>query len=382
MRKKTKSTRKPIPKLTQLKLWVKAGGRCEFGSCNKELLKEKLTFTEINLAEIAHIVGVGNDGPRSNDKLPQGDRNKIENLMLLCKEHHHLVDSKQYEAQYPRDLLVKFKQEHEYRIKYLTGILPYKRTTVVRLLGEIGANEVTIPFHHIQYAILPLYPTDEKGIEIDLTHLPSNSKDYWNAGIDIINERIEYLFSPNFFNKNLDHISVFAFAQIPFLIYLGHRMGNKIPMDIYQRHRDTEDWKWKSNGQIAKYKTQVVKRSYDTNKVSLVLSISGKINLNDLPKDVRESHTIYEITLANKKPSPLVLKRKEDLLDFKEQYQKFLREIRTSHKSPKEISLFPAIPVPIAILCGRERLPKVDSDFIIYDYDKIKKGFNKTIVVR
>ncbi len=41
-----------------------------------------------NFAEMAHIPAVGKTGPRHLDEMSKGEINKIENLMLLCAEHH------------------------------------------------------------------------------------------------------------------------------------------------------------------------------------------------------------------------------------------------------------------------------------------------------
>ena len=40
-----------------------------------------------------------------------------------------------------------------------------------------------------------------------------------------------------------------------------------------------------------------------------------------------------------------------------------------------KIALFPAVPAPVAVLCGRERLPKVHPALHVYDYDKNAGGF-------
>ena len=41
--------------------------------------------------------------------------NSIENLMLLCTEHHKLIDTKPYE--YPIERLLEIKKRHEERIR-------------------------------------------------------------------------------------------------------------------------------------------------------------------------------------------------------------------------------------------------------------------------
>jgi hypothetical protein len=45
----------------------------------------------------------------------------------------------------------------------------------------------------------------------------------------------------------------------------------------------------------------------------------------------------------------------------------------------EEIHLFPAVPAPVAVSCGRELLPKVHPSLLMYDYNKRKNGFTPTI---
>src|SRR5574341_1151210 len=119
-RGKISESRSGIPIREQLKLWVRAGGRCEFRGCSKFLHRDGLTLKESNYADIAHIVAVSKKGPRGSHSLAQSKRNQSENLMLACKEHHKLIDSKEHESNYPVELLRQFKSEHEDRIHRLT----------------------------------------------------------------------------------------------------------------------------------------------------------------------------------------------------------------------------------------------------------------------
>ena len=60
-----------------------------------------------------------------------------------------------------------------------------------------------------------------------------------------------------------------------------------------------------------------------------------------------------------------------------------MRTIKANHGNISAISLFPAVPAPIAVLCGRELLPKVDPELWVYDNNKRKenKGFNLILKV-
>ena len=79
MSEKLNRKRRPdIPNHTVFELWSKAGGRCEFRGCNKELWQENLTCRKVINSNIAHIV------PWSpNDKNKRCDPTRAE---LLAKD--------------------------------------------------------------------------------------------------------------------------------------------------------------------------------------------------------------------------------------------------------------------------------------------------------
>src|SRR5437879_6236706 len=97
---------------TKQLLWSKAAGRCSYPACQKPLVHEASEHDrEVLVGEIAHIVAQRFDGPRGN-KLPQGGGvDDYGNLLLLCHEHHEIVD--QQTATYPVEKLVQFRNDHE-----------------------------------------------------------------------------------------------------------------------------------------------------------------------------------------------------------------------------------------------------------------------------
>jgi hypothetical protein len=361
---------------TQLFLYVLAGGRCEFDGCNKYLLNHHLTRTLGNFAEMAHIVAFKPDGPRGQDGLrPEPEYiNNIDNLMLLCSECHKLIDD--HPENYKRETLEKYKLDHEQRIFRLTATKPDHKTTIVQLKSKIGGQAVAIPAPHVNDAVAPRYPEDPKGYIIDLTGFDQESDAFFEAAKQQIKREVEKLYAAGMEVEATRHISLFALAPIPLLIYLGSRLSNKVPVEPYQRHRDTEDWVWKTDGQSVGYDFRHLQVGTDKTHVALVLSLSGTIRRESLPAEIDDTFFIYEITLANKVvPSPAYLCLKQDLTAFKEVYLQVLRIIARDHGQLNEIHLFPAVPAPIAVLCGREILPKIEPALVVYDNDKNKRGF-------
>ena len=144
---------------------------------------------------------------------------------------------------------------------------------------------------------------------------------------------------------------------------------------IFQRHRDTGDWIWKTSGEKVGHRFKTVREGKDKAKVALLLSLSGSLGLEKLPPVIGQDFYVYEITVAKGIPTPIYLRLKEDLDNFQEIYQQSLRIIESNHPALKEIHLFPAVPAPVAFYCGHDLLPKTDPALLIYDNDKKNGGF-------
>lgn len=82
---------------------------CSFPGCKRPLAwgREEIRVR----GEMAHIVASSDAGPRGDTSFPASDRNKYENLILLCPNHHEEVDSEV--AQFTSEVLAQMKAEHE-----------------------------------------------------------------------------------------------------------------------------------------------------------------------------------------------------------------------------------------------------------------------------
>lgn len=373
-------------------LWTRAGGRCEFPGCNEYLLEDRLTSHEpLNLGEAAHIVGQKNTerSPRGKDPLPIEERSKVENLMLLCaKCHHKIIDNSKLIPEYPKEVLLEYKKKHEDRIRFLTGLIEESETVVVKMIGDIRGNTVTISKEQIRKAVLgskryPRYLGHEDGIIIDLTGYPSTNEElYWQSCKSKIDEKITQIIAPQIENKSITHISLFAFSRIPLLIYLGYVLGDKIPTHIYQKNLgNEEDWQWTKKESFT-FKWEKLQEGKDVTKVALYLSVSGdikKVEKKLLPQNLTEDFTIYEIITEGQEPNRQAVQSVETLYAFRSTYQHLLRHIEKNHKGIKEIVLVPAVPLSIGIMCGRELLRDVSPSLLVYD--RTDKGYIFTIKV-
>lgn len=357
-----------------LELWVRAGGRCEFLGCGDYLLQDSLTTNRVKIADIAHIVARSPDGARGDDSLPIEKRNEIDNLMLSCLKHHRMIDSKKIAKQYPKELLISYKKEHEDRIRYLTNFGPESETVILRMISCIRGDSISISDEQVRESVLqgankyPRYLGGENTIEINLIDIPQeNDEQYWSSGKARIDELVKTLISPQICSKKIKHISIFALARIPFLIHLGHAIGDKVPVDLYQKHRNEgENWIWPEIGNEVGFNIDQIRLGRDKIKVALILSLSGKICTDQLPF-INDDFSIYEITPNNVDPSRTIISSRSSLEAFRTTYQKLLRHIEHVHYPTTEIHFIPALPVSAAMICGRELLKDISPSLLIYE---------------
>jgi len=320
-------------------------------------------------AQIAHIVAFKPDGARGRSGPRLADLHAIQNLMLLCPSCHKQIDD--HPEEHRRQELEAQKAKHEERIRSLTEMGPDRQTALLIFKAPIGGQHVAIGDADISNAVLPRFPVFRGRTEIDLSTMAG----FAEAPPSIpfiaaqISQRIAQLVATGSDLQRIGHLSVFGIAPIPLLIHLGHCLTNKVPMDFYQRHRDTENWTWKSDGPEVEYRVQRLHLGAKGGRVALLLSLSGAIKVTDLPTEIDSASSVYEITL-DRTPDPTFLRRKVDLDAFRTAFQEVMGAIIADNGLIEFVDVFPAVPAPIAILFGRERLPKAHPGFRIYDRQK------------
>lgn len=101
---------------THKMLWGRSGNICAFPECMKELVMDISETDDISIVgEEAHIVAREPDGPRGNSLLTPDQRDKYDNLILMCRIHHKVIDD--HPDTYPVELLHEYKKKHEIWVK-------------------------------------------------------------------------------------------------------------------------------------------------------------------------------------------------------------------------------------------------------------------------
>ncbi|HBG96642.1 MAG TPA: hypothetical protein DDY14_15260 [Chromatiaceae bacterium] len=95
-----------IKTTTIKRLYAKSSNQCAFPKCTAPIIVDGIV-----VGEICHIRARRKNGPRYDPELSASDRDGYDNLLLLCKTCHKLIDSDP--GRYPPEALNGIKQQHE-----------------------------------------------------------------------------------------------------------------------------------------------------------------------------------------------------------------------------------------------------------------------------
>lgn len=103
----------PIPHREQKLVALSSGGICAFPGCGAKLVNTEADEPTI-VGELAHIVAEQRQGPRGREDFTEAERNKASNILLLCSEHHTLIDRNP--LVFSVHVLRQIKKDHEARM--------------------------------------------------------------------------------------------------------------------------------------------------------------------------------------------------------------------------------------------------------------------------
>ena len=379
---KLKNKPKDVPRHTRLKLWVKSAGRCEFRGCNEPVWRNNLTLSDGNFGEVCHIIGSSKDGPRGSEKSADL-RIDYSNLMLLCQRCHKEIDDNP--DKYTVELLRQWKEEHEKKIEIQTSYSDdiYK-STVVLFTVKIKDRFTRINRAAYRNAMFPKYPVD-KGIKIKNQDFDRHGDELeWAAYARVIERKIKSRVEEGIDEQEIKHFSVFAIGPMPLLMFLGKCIGDTIPADLYQSHRNIKDtsqtWSWQEEERKIQtsYIVNPIKVAENSENVAITLALSDTIEKDKYVNFVDDTFSIYQITIDD--PSPHFLKNPKQLEHFSYEYRKLLNQVQVTHGHRCKIYILPAVPISIAVECGRVLLPTKDPEIFACEYYDTE-GFRKVLKI-
>lgn len=361
---------------TKLRLWVAAGGRCQYPGCNKPLYRDDLTLADMNCSNIAHIIADSSGGPRGDDVLSEQLAAEFSNLMLMCYDHHHLIDNEGL-ADHPVEALQAMKGEHERRIETVTGIQWDCKTEVLIYTTRIGDYFPRITFAEAATAVLANgrcpatpYPHD---LGRDNSQLTDSDGSFWVQEEEHLRAVVRERIMPPYMRGDLKDPSLFAIAPQPLLVLLGHLIRDISSADVYQRHREPlpSGWAWQDHPDGFEYR--VHRPDGAAGKPALVLALSAPVANERIFAKVGKDAAIWRITIPN--PNNDFLKSAQQLQQFRELIRPLFDEIKDRYPNGTLLNVFPAAPVSVCVELGRAVQPKAHMPLCLWDQNNHRGGF-------
>jgi len=363
---------------TRAVLWARGAGRCYI--CNKSLIGDYLSGNEDAIfGFVAHVVAEEPGGPRGDPVRSPQLADDVRNLILACHTHHKLIDVDEL-ANYPEQRLLDIKAEHEARIAVVSEITPDRASHVLRHGAKIGENESPVSFQRVRLAMLPkCYPAEGRSIGIEiLGNAATDGEDiFWTSEPTNLRRQFEHQVRPRIAERDVTHLSVFALGPIPLLVELGRLLGDIVPADVYQLHREPAGWSWAGDGPRIKY--EIVRPTRQGTYVALKLGISATITDDRITSILGKDTAIWSLTAEQ--PGNDVMRYAEDLMEFRRLMRSLYDAIKASHGETVTIHVFPALPVSVAVELGRVRMPKADLPLLVYD-QRPGSGFIPRLAIR
>ena len=364
----------PSP-LTLRMLCANAAGRCQFEGCNKPVFIDGLTLRKFNMSNVAHIVSSDPNGPRGDIQRSHLLADKLENLMLMCPEHHKQIDD--FPDVYPEDKLLEMKSAHEEAIATQCDLI-YKEPSEVIMVSAPIKNRipVKITFKTCADAVMPKKRVaSQYGRRIDIEIEDDyHSSRYWENTSKALDRKYNQQIVSILDEFANAHFSVFPLAPMPLIMKLGYKIGDKTRADIFQFSRAKDSWNWLTHEQTNSFSVEKQTIGED-DRIALVFGLTADIAPNRIT-EVYDADVLYFIRADRFGVD--CIKSPADLAAFWRVYQTTCDEIKNTYPDIKEIGVFPAMPVSAAFEVGRRYMPGVYPKFRIYDDDS---GFFETITI-
>jgi len=238
-----------ISEKTAQKVWADAGARCMFEGCAHDLSEIALWTKAARVGYLAHIVASDPEGPRGSQTDSHRLANVPDNIMLMCDEHHRLIDS--FAPQfYTAEILNEMRQSHRDIVRNYLNSLAFPRIKAVTL----HANLANVPtyFHDSELieAIVATRRAMEPGVvhyvrrrsQRDDRHLPEFWYQYLREHEHHIRELVTGFNSSS--GLSTENLAIFPLHHIPTLVLAGRVMGEAQAIQVFQYDKVRKTWAW------------------------------------------------------------------------------------------------------------------------------------------
>lgn len=353
----TRSPRNYDPHTLKL-LWGRAAGRCAMPDCRVELFVTEDDYDPVCIiGEMGHIAASSNSGPRAKEELSLRDRDKYENLILLCRNCHRKVDT--LKRSFPVARLLDIKASHEAWVRIA---LPERGSTnlswnVVRLQGAFPFDPTTI-----SAALSP----DQ---EASLTHIHvSATRDSWASIQEGLKTQIHALIESS--DPVASRIAVFPLAPVSVCVYVGYLLTNRLNVRSFQYHRDEATWIWpKDPGSLTMPAVEeIAKPAIASADVVFLFELSAPIDAQSVLDSIGEPSAVYRCSIPDR--STGWLKSKTQLDELARRSREVFEAAAACYSRSSGWHILYAGPAPGGVVVGQQLNPTMIPRVQLYEFQR------------
>ena len=367
---------KEITEPKKLFLMGLCGGKCEFRGCEKSIVEDMLTGDKVNFSNYAHIIASSTNGPRGDKILSSKLSNDVNNIMVLCRDHHKEIDD--LPEKYTVDILKNMKSEHENYVREIMKIKKERKVMGIKYTFSISDRVPKINDEDIRSCAFKqgyycsgdiINLSDSKSDEIDKEYLYILEKEN-------LKRNFLQMVKPQLKKENVKKILLCAIAPQPLLIYLGNLFSDIVDVSVQQLQREPiQQWYLNDdNNEEFEININIPQKKYS--KVALNISITADISEERIRSIIGEEYDIIKIE-SNIHGNDII-KSKSQIEIYKNKIREVYELIKDVYGRDCEINIFPAMPISIAVETGRCWMKKTHPSLVIYDE---KNGFKKALTI-
>lgn len=377
----------PISPSTANKVWADAGGCCMFKGCAQDLSVIPLYNKSARIAYLAHIIASDPLGPRGTYADSHCLADAAENIMLMCDAHHRLIDVFASET-YKAPLLQEMRREHTDKVRMYREALKFTQAQVMTIFGGIGQIATNFSESVFMETLLTEQLSMRPGVKRHLEYAKRDARtadDFWGQYIDDMRLQITAMVLDLAQPKADDVLAVFPLHHTPTLVLAGRITGEARPVQVFQKSRARDSWKW--NQEASAHPPGTFKVIGDTNgiaaEVLLTVELTAQVDATALPSDISSKASdgsMRWIRLTLDSPNGECLQRKEDLEQVVDVARATINSIQDKIRA-KRVHLIILSPASAVFRIGQIMQPGHHSDFIIYDRSDRAKPFREAFTI-
>jgi len=326
-------------------------------NCRIELFATEPGYDPIcNFGDMAHMAASSDGGPRPDLGLSQKDRDKYENLILLCKNHHYGKVDGLKEA-YPIERLRQIKKDHEAWVRTALPERGFSSTqwSVVKLQGDFAFDSSTI-----DEALSPDQEKDQLQLRV------SPSRDSWVSIQDGLRGRIEPVLLKQ--DPLSSRIAVFPLAPVSACLFSGYLLTNRVNVRAFQYHRDDTTWAWPKDVRQPTSPTflEVVESLSASADVLFLFALTALIDASLARARIGGEQAVYQCSVPD--PSTAWLKCKEQLDELARKAREMFEQASIKYQQSSRWHIFYAGPAPGAVVVGQQLNPTMIPAVQLYEF--------------